>query len=73
MQTEATPKPLVLRREDAARYVGLSVASLDRSRVSGWGPPATVLAPRIIGYRVSDLDRWVDERAAETSREGRAD
>ncbi len=59
----------------AARQLGLSVRTLERHRVAGTGPRFARLG-RLVRYRQSDLDVWVQaslrtstsEEAAATSR-----
>ena len=52
----------VLRPREAARYVGLSRPTIDRWRKAGKFPKALQLGPQAIGWRRSDLDKWLDER-----------
>lgn len=53
---------MVLRPRMAARYLGLSVATLRRLRLRGGFPPAIKLTGQSIGWRVADLDQWLRER-----------
>ena len=50
-----------LNRGMAASYLGLSVRTLDRLRVSGGGPRFWKGGSRIM-YDQQDLDAWVNER-----------
>lgn len=50
-----------LRPTDAAKYLGLSPATLAKWRVIGCGPVFAAAGSAII-YDVSDLDAWVDAR-----------
>ena len=52
----------VLRPREAARYVGLSRPAIDRWRKAGKFPKALQLGPQAIGWRRSDLDKWLDDR-----------
>lgn len=52
----------VLLPREAARYVGLSRPTIDRWRKAGKFPKALQLGPHAIGWRRSDLDKWLDER-----------
>ena len=52
----------VLRPREAARYVGLSRPTIDRWRKAGKFPKALQLGAQAIGWRRSDLDKWLDER-----------
>lgn len=54
----------VLCEKDAAAFVGLSAMTLERMRKLGTAPKHLVLSPRRLGYRVADLLKWLDERAA---------
>ena len=56
----------VLNEKDAAEFIGLSHVTLERMRKLGTAPKHLALSPRRLGYRVSDLLRWLDERAAAT-------
>jgi predicted DNA-binding transcriptional regulator AlpA len=58
----------VLRTVDAATYIGLAVATLEKMRLRGDGPPFVRLGCRAVGYDLADLDEWIEERkAASTS------
>lgn len=50
----------VLRTAEAAEYVGLSASSLEKMRARGTGPAFIRLGGRAVGYRVDDLERWLD-------------
>lgn len=51
----------ILRTPDAASYVGLAASTLEKARLTGWGPRYVKLG-RIVGYDVQDLDRWLEAR-----------
>ncbi len=57
----------ILRTRKAASYVGLSASTLEKMRLSGDGPRFVRLG-RVVGYDVQDLDAWIDQRRAQTSR-----
>jgi hypothetical protein len=46
----------------AARYIGLSKSTLEKSRLYGGGPPFVRVTSRAIRYRVQDLDAWMHDR-----------
>jgi len=46
----------------AAEIVGVSVDTLRRACQRGEGPPRLRLSPRRVGYRLRDLDAWLNER-----------
>jgi len=51
-----------LRTADAARYVGLSASTLEKMRIFGGGPPYSKAGPKIVVYRVVDLEEWLKAR-----------
>ena len=60
----------VLRTEDAAKYLGMAVSTLTKTRLRGGDdcPPFVRLSGRSVGYLVSDLDAWLaGRRRASTS------
>ena len=52
----------IVRRRAAAEYVGLSVACMDKMRISGTGPVFVRLGSRAVGYEISALEDWVAKR-----------
>ena len=59
----STHPPLIER--DAARYMGLSIATLRMYRRLGRGP-AYLRLGRAIRYPLADLDSWLNARRVET-------
>ncbi len=56
----STSLPLpFLRTAEAARRVSLTVATLEKLRVIGGGPPFYRVGPKRILYDPADLDSWV--------------
>jgi excisionase family DNA binding protein len=49
----------LLNQKQAAHVLGVSVRTLERHRVSGTGPRWVRLG-RLVRYRQSDLDGWVE-------------
>jgi predicted DNA-binding transcriptional regulator AlpA len=47
-----------LNTADAARFLGISVSTLERLRASGDGPRFAKYGPRTIRYKTSDLCAW---------------
>lgn len=43
----------------AAQFLGISVRTLERYRVSGTGPRFCRLGRRLVRYREADLEEWV--------------
>jgi predicted DNA-binding transcriptional regulator AlpA len=67
MNQSTTPTRL-LNERDAARYLGISPATLRKHRSMGTipgkveGPPWIKAGPRAIRYAIEDLDAWIDSR-----------
>ena len=52
----------LLDTKQAAKYLGVSAAFLERDRWAGARIPFVKLGTRSIRYRVSDLDRYIDSK-----------
>jgi hypothetical protein len=50
----------VMRTPQAADHVGLSPSTLEKYRLTGNGPPYQKAGPKIVVYRLEDLDAWLD-------------
>lgn len=61
-QPVALPPGALLSPEQAARYLLLSVSTLARMRIAGNGPQFVRVSPQRVGYRVSDLDKYLEGR-----------
>jgi predicted DNA-binding transcriptional regulator AlpA len=62
--------PRYLRTPEAARFVGLSIRTLEKHRIYGTGPRYSKLGGRVV-YRLEDLQSWVESGAkASTSDPG---
>ena len=60
-----------LRTPEAARFVGLSIRTLEKHRIYGTGPRYSKLGGRVV-YAVDDLQSWVQSAAkASTSDPGK--
>ncbi len=55
----------ILRTPQAAHYIGLSPATLEKRRLQGNGPRFIRLGGRAVGYDVRDLDAWLDSQREE--------
>ena len=51
--------PRYLRTPEAARFVGLSIRTLEKHRIYGTGPRYSKLGGRVV-YRLEDLQAWVE-------------
>lgn len=70
MPTDSISSPL-LRSEQAARYLGLSNATLEKWRLTGGGPRFSRLG-RAVVYRREELDAFVQSHKAGSTSERRA-
>ena len=52
----------VVDEPTAIMLTGLSPRTWDRLRARGETPPVTKLSERRIGYRVADINAWLDAR-----------
>ena len=52
----------VLTETELCRTLGISNKTFERMRYRGDVPPKTQLSDRRIGYRVSDVEEWLDRR-----------
>ena len=52
----------LLSPERAANYLLLSISTLARMRIAGNGPTFVRVSPQRVGYRISDLDKYLDGR-----------
>ena len=52
----------VIDRAQALEAVGVSWSTWERMEKRGETPPVTKLSKRRIGYRVVDLQKWLDAR-----------
>ena len=61
-------QPKALAPADAAVYLGLSVATLERMRASGNGPPFVKIG-KSVRYARDAMDEWLREDAVRSSAE----
>ena len=52
---------MLLRENEAAKYLGMSISWMQRSRWDGSGPPF-IKINHAVRYRQSDLEDWVEKR-----------
>jgi predicted DNA-binding transcriptional regulator AlpA len=60
MNTTANPERII-RRKELAQRLGVSSTTLWRMRYEL--PPHIKLSSRISGWRLSDIDNWIENRA----------
>jgi hypothetical protein len=51
-----------MRTSEAADFVGLSVSTLEKLRLTGNGPPFEKAGAKIVVYNPEDLDAWLTAR-----------
>jgi predicted DNA-binding transcriptional regulator AlpA len=52
----------VLKRPEALKVLGISDPTLKRLEAEGEAPPKTRLSPNRVGFRMSDLQKWLEAR-----------
>jgi predicted DNA-binding transcriptional regulator AlpA len=52
----------VLSRRETFKAINVDERTFDRIEAAGDGPPKTQLSPRRIGYRLIDIQNWLDAR-----------
>jgi excisionase family DNA binding protein len=57
--------PDTLKPNQAARYIAVSDATLRLWRAQGKGPRFFRAGARLVRYRKSDLDQWLEQRLSE--------
>lgn len=60
--TAAPTPPAIMTPGQAAMYLTVSVSSLARMRIEGNGPPYIQITAQKIGYRLKDLDAFVESK-----------
>lgn len=56
--------PLILRRELAAQYIGLSPSTFDVEVKGGRIPASVKVTDTVKGWHRGDLDAWAEDRRA---------
>ena len=57
----------LLNTREAARYIGLSKAFLERDRWAGAKVPFIKISARAVRYRVEDLDIYIQSRVRKST------
>lgn len=53
----------ILRRKDVESMIGLSRSTIYKLISQGTFPKAIRLGPRAVGWRLSDIEIWIESRA----------
>ena len=53
-------RPRLVKQNDAAKYLGLSEATLERDRWRGGDIPYIRIGPRAVRYDLEQLDDYID-------------
>ena len=61
--SETTQNPILTPRE-VADLLKVSVRALDKWRSEAEAGPPFIRCGRLVRYRTSDLERWLDQRAS---------
>ncbi len=69
MQIQST----LLHTKDAAKFLNVSVAFLERDRWSGAKIPFVRVGARAVRYRIEDLQRHIDQNTQQSASEVRHD
>jgi predicted DNA-binding transcriptional regulator AlpA len=56
--------PLLLRRDLAARYIGMSPSTFDAAVKNGLLPRAVPLVGNLMAWHRGDLEAWAEDRRA---------
>lgn len=60
--------PRLLRTQEAARFLGISIRTLEKHRTYGTGPTYRKIGGRVL-YTVHDLDAWSEIGARKSTRD----
>ena len=52
----------LMTTRETANWLNVSTQFLEVGRIQGYGPPATVMAPKVIRYRKNTTLKWLIER-----------
>jgi predicted DNA-binding transcriptional regulator AlpA len=62
MSTLHADQDYLLPERDAAKWLSVGISTLQRWRAEGYGPAYVRISARRIGYRNSEIKRWVASR-----------
>ena len=59
IRPNADMPPRLLRTQEAARFLGISIRTLEKHRTYGTGPTYKKIGGRVL-YAIRDLEEWAD-------------
>ena len=62
-----------MRTPEAAQYLGISVSTLNKTRLTGDGPPFIKVTPRAVAYRKADLDAFLEAHVRRSTSDSSTD
>lgn len=66
---QASKPRRILRRREAAQYIGRSERALERYATEGGGPRYVRIGAKAVGYTLEDLDAWLKARTFSSTSE----
>ena len=60
----------IIRRKDVETMIGLSRSTIYKLMSQGTFPNAIRLGPRAVGWRLSDIEDWIDRQATRSLYDG---
>lgn len=66
---QASKPRRILRRREAAQYIGRSERALERYATDGGGPKYVRIGAKAVGYTIEDLDAWLKARTFSSTSE----
>ncbi|HEX4999892.1 MAG TPA: helix-turn-helix domain-containing protein [Terriglobia bacterium] len=58
-------KAVLLRKGELAKRLGVNIRTIDRWRKRGDMPTEVRLSPKVVGFRLADIEQWLADRQAE--------
>lgn len=59
--------PTLMDTQATAQLLGVQPRTLEAWRTRGHGPPFVTLSPRCVRYRLEEVERWLNNRTAEST------
>jgi len=60
---------VILDQKRVATILGISTRTLERYRLTGMGPPYAKLGGKLIRYRQSDVEAWIQQNLSHSTSE----